>query len=291
MPSGSRTRSAPNPLLLAAALVLLPAPAATQPAGAPADSARLFGRSDLALLAGLVGAQAIFLALDDEVRDRVQAMRDETTDDVAAVVQPLGRAFPWYAASAGTFVVGRIAGRQRVADVGLHVFASLLLSETVTGSLKGLSGRWRPRTTFFDGADTVALFHDSEEWRFLGGWKNDHRRSYPSGHATAAFTIAAALSEEFAGATPWVAYPIATAVAWSRLNDDVHWASDVTMGALVGIVSARAVVRYGHRRGGPLERWLLLDADPRASAVRLGLRLPLPYRSPGTGVALVRCSR
>jgi membrane-associated phospholipid phosphatase len=34
-------------------------------------------------------------------------------------------------------------------------------------------------------------------------------------------------------------YTVATGVAWSRLNDNVHWLSDVTAGALVGITSAK----------------------------------------------------
>jgi membrane-associated phospholipid phosphatase len=32
---------------------------------------------------------------------------------------------------------------------------------------------------------------------------------------------------------------MATAVGWSRLNDNRHWLSDVAAGALVGITSAK----------------------------------------------------
>jgi membrane-associated phospholipid phosphatase len=41
---------------------------------------------------------------------------------------------------------------------------------------------------------------------------------------------------------PWASvglYGLATAVAWSRINDNRHWLTDVTAGALVGITSAK----------------------------------------------------
>jgi membrane-associated phospholipid phosphatase len=34
---------------------------------------------------------------------------------------------------------------------------------------------------------------------------------------------------------------MATAVGWSRINDNRHWLSDVAAGALVGITSAKLV--------------------------------------------------
>ena len=36
-------------------------------------------------------------------------------------------------------------------------------------------------------------------------------------------------------------YGMATAVGWSRINDNRHWLSDVAAGALVGITSAKLV--------------------------------------------------
>jgi membrane-associated phospholipid phosphatase len=240
--------------------------------------------ADLALAAGLVGAQLLLYPIDDDVRAEVQGMRTAATDDVARIAEPLGRTHLWLAASAGTFLVGKLAREDRAADLGLHVFFSVAAAQAVTGALKGVAGRWRPRV---ERGDTIVLFHDPYGWRLFAGVDDDGRRAYPSGHASAAFAAATALSEELGGAAPWIAYPIATVVAWSRVHDDKHWASDVTMGALVGIFSARAVVRYGHRRGGPLERWLLLEVDAANGRSFFGLRAPVgsaPTRF-GTAVA------
>ena len=64
----------------------------------------------------------------------------------------------------------------------------------------------------------------------------------PSGHATIAFALATSLSDDIH--RPWASvglYGLATGVAWSRINDNRHWLTDVTAGALLGITSAKLV--------------------------------------------------
>jgi len=65
--------------------------------------------------------------------------------------------------------------------------------------------------------------------------------SFPSGHATSAFTAAALLSED----DPlWPAYyAVALVVAWSRVYVRIHHASDVLAGIGVGMVLGRLVRR------------------------------------------------
>jgi undecaprenyl-diphosphatase len=57
--------------------------------------------------------------------------------------------------------------------------------------------------------------------------------SFPSGHASAAFTAAALLSKDDRLAPLW--YGAATVVATSRLHVRIHHASDVLGGVLVGL--------------------------------------------------------
>jgi undecaprenyl-diphosphatase len=59
--------------------------------------------------------------------------------------------------------------------------------------------------------------------------------SFPSGHATSAFTAAALLSDRDHHLKP-LYYAIATTVAWSRVHVRIHHASDVVAGIGVGIV-------------------------------------------------------
>lgn len=233
-------------------------------------------KSDLAIAGGLLAAQLALFALDDEIHRAASGMRSEGTNDLASAFRPLGRKPPWYYASAATWAVGMISGRPRVADTGLHVFASLALANLISGGLKGLSGRSRPIVLDVLGPDSVWVAREPDEWGLLEGWREGGpRQSWPSGHTTAAFAVAAALSEELGGPTPWIAYPLATAVGWSRVNDEAHWVTDVLMGALVGTVTARLVVRHGHNAGGWLERTLLLERSPSLRTTVVGLRVPV----------------
>lgn len=64
-------------------------------------------------------------------------------------------------------------------------------------------------------------------------WPGAHGPSFPSGHATAAFGLAAALSVWWPrGRAVW--WTFAVGVAWSRLVLGVHWPSDCVAGAVLG---------------------------------------------------------
>ncbi|MGE0160535.1 MAG: phosphatase PAP2 family protein [Gemmatimonadales bacterium] len=239
----------------------------------PSPATGLFDTGDWVLVGGLVTAQLILMPLDDDVRDAAAEMRGATSDDIADILRPLGGRTELAALSAATWAMGRAISSHRVADFGLHAFVSLALSNVVTGSLKVVTGRSRPLVLEADG--TWAR-RGPRAWDFLGGWGDDGaRQSYPSGHATNAFALATVFAEELGGPAGWIAYPVAAGVAWSRVNDEAHWASDVAMGALVGIVSGQLVVRRGHRRGGWLER-TFLEASPALDRLDIGLAIPTP---------------
>jgi membrane-associated phospholipid phosphatase len=73
--------------------------------------------------------------------------------------------------------------------------------------------------------------------------------SFPSGHTTIAFGIAAAIDKETSARwVPYLVYPLAGLVGWSRLRDGEHWASDVVAGAALGFWTARKAVDFARRR-------------------------------------------
>jgi membrane-associated phospholipid phosphatase len=66
--------------------------------------------------------------------------------------------------------------------------------------------------------------------------------SLPSGHSALAFALAASLADDVRPKPLRVGlYGLALGTAWSRMNDDAHWLSDVTAGALIGITAAKLV--------------------------------------------------
>lgn len=65
--------------------------------------------------------------------------------------------------------------------------------------------------------------------------------AFPSGHTTTAFFGARLLDKEFRQTKPWLvasAYTLATATGFLRMANNKHWASDVLVGAGLGIASA-----------------------------------------------------
>ncbi len=98
--------------------------------------------------------------------------------------------------------------------------------------LKPGFGRERPETS--DGR-TVFRFGSSNS-------------SFPSGHATAAFSIASVVAMRSKGwLIPGIAYMAATLVAFDRVNDRAHFPSDVFAGAVFGTATGRFLVSR-HRR-------------------------------------------
>lgn len=65
--------------------------------------------------------------------------------------------------------------------------------------------------------------------------------SFPSGHATAAFSVATVVARRYAHKrwVPWAAYGMATVISLSRVPQLAHFPSDVFLGGVLGYTVAR----------------------------------------------------
>jgi membrane-associated phospholipid phosphatase len=158
----------------------------------------------------------------------------------------------------GMYLVGRATDNRKLADLGLHGTEALLIGEVLGGMMKGVFGRGRPYLTPQD--------PNPDDWQLMRGFKhNDAYRSFPSGHALAAFAAGAAVTSEMSRWHPdsrWlvgtVMYGGATMVGLSRMYENRHWASDVIIGAAIGTFAGNKVVRYHHSHpGNRLDEWLV----------------------------------
>jgi len=68
--------------------------------------------------------------------------------------------------------------------------------------------------------------------------------SFPSGHASAAFAVAAVFSHRYRQHrwVPWVAYGTAAVISFSRVTNQSHFPSDVFLGAVLGYTMTRFAV-------------------------------------------------
>jgi membrane-associated phospholipid phosphatase len=157
--------------------------------------------------------------------------------------------------AAALYGSGRITHHPVMAELGLRSAEALAISGAVTALVKGIAGRDRPSLNN----------QDADDFRVGGGFSGDGHSSFPSGHATAAFAVASVVASESSFRWPRASrfiqpgvYALATSVALARVYSEKHWASDVVVGAGIGMLTGMSVVRY-HRLhpNSRLDRWLL----------------------------------
>jgi membrane-associated phospholipid phosphatase len=168
------------------------------------------------------------LMLADRTIDRnFQQNRSSFTDHVSDATTGFGGA--WASnIGVGYLAVGYLARDWELRETGREAleagFLSHLLDKWI---LKTAFGRERP----FE-SDGRTVFHP--------GSSHD---SFPSGHATQAFSLASVVAMRSKGwVVPTIAYTAATLVAFDRVNDHVHFASDVAAGAVLGTAIGRFIV-------------------------------------------------
>ena len=173
----------------------------------------------------LLGGYALLVQVDDGIQRFTRDNRSETSNDIAKVTRQMGQPEIYASVGLGVLTAGLIARDRDVRDAGIRISSSLAMTGVVVTVAKFVAGRSRPSR---EGSD-------AEDFSPFSG-----HTSAPSGHAAMAFALAASLGEEIHNG--WVSaglYTVAAGTAWSRVNDNVHWFSDVVAGAAVGIVSAK----------------------------------------------------
>lgn len=188
------------------------------------------GSSEVLLGAAILGSLAVVhIEGLNEVDDLFGSQPVGADHLVRRIPRNLGRFEAASGVAGGLFLFGGVAHHPDLRWAGLRALEALAVSSVATTALKVVVGRSRPG----DGREEDE-FHpfrmSSTSW------------SFPSGHASAAFAVATALSSELGhdhGWVPFVAYPLATWVGVSRVVDGRHWATDAFAGAAVGMLSAR----------------------------------------------------
>lgn len=240
----------------------------------------LLSRADLRT-AGLVGVGILVAAqLDEAAARRLQQPDLHRSGGLAAasgIVRTLGDPGA-LAFSAGAYAVGRLTSRGGLADLGLHATEAIIVSGAASGLMKLAVGRARPYVPSTESGEFGPGADEFRPGRGLGAYT-----SFPSGHVTAAFAAASAMSAELGRLKPRagrIATPLlyggATLVAMSRMYDNKHWASDVLMGAALGTFVGRRVVSWQHSHPGNRFDRRLLPTSIRRSQDGVSLRWTVP---------------
>jgi membrane-associated phospholipid phosphatase len=114
-----------------------------------------------------------------------------------------------------TYGVGKVVHNQKAANVGRDIVRAQILSQAMVQTLKFSVRRERP-----DGSN---------------------KQSFPSGHSSSAFATATVLQRHYGWKVGVPAYALGGYVALARMSWNKHHATDVVMGAGMGIAAARTV--------------------------------------------------
>ena len=176
--------------------------------------------------AAVVGGVGLMMSADESTRDWFGSHRTGAYKTSADIVRPFGEWPAFVSVSVGLSAYGLVTGNDAVLTAGERAAMSIAVSAIIEGTAKYTISRRRPK--FATGWDDFEFF--------------DSYTSMPSGHATVAFALAKSLSDDIN--RDWASYglySLAVASSVARLVDNMHWLSDLALGAAVGYASAELV--------------------------------------------------
>lgn len=179
------------------------------------DLKQLPSRENRAVLLGGALLAAAMLPIDDEATLAASSSRFLKTA-YAGWGKALGREWVQGGGALAAYVAGSLWDRPRMVDAAGDLIEAQLVAVTVTQGLKFAFSRERP---------------DREA------------RSFPSGHASAAFATATVLQRHLGRKAAIPAYAVAVYTSTSRLQANSHYASDLVFGAALGMAIAQTATK------------------------------------------------
>jgi hypothetical protein len=210
-----------------------------------------WSRSEVGL--PLAAGTGIAIATDNRLSEDLP-----NPDDPARIagkhVSQLGALYTVAGISAGTYLVGRFAAKERLQDTDWLGLEALAHTQIVVQGIKAATQRERP----------------PEPKPRRGFWTGG--RSFPSGHAATTFAWATVVARQYSEKkiVPIAVYSLAAVVSAARLSARRHYASDILVGGAVGHLIGRYVQES--------RTATTLGARARLLTPRIGVRYSRPAR-------------
>jgi len=174
------------------------------------------------------GGGGLDYATEDYIRRRQQGHSNQVSHELST----LGNVGPALVLIGAGYLFGRLGGHDQIAEASSLSAEAMLTSGLYCTVLKKLTARARPS----GGADGAFFQYHPQDGETIG--------SFPSGHATGAFTVATVFAETYKDDhrwVPWAAYGAASLVGLSRLTLHRHFVGDVIVGGVIGNSVGRMV--------------------------------------------------
>ena len=207
---------------------------------APLQDSKPRLNSNLVKLAVAAGALVLVFPNDRSIMDFVQDHQSNVTEVAAYAGEMFGSELPIAVAGAG-YIIGLVMKNQKIKKTSVLLAKSLLITGLIAQGLKRVFHRERPNSL------------GDNPYEFTGPSFSGDNLSMPSGHTITAFTFATFIAEYTKGKSkiiPVLAYAAAGLGAWSRVHDGAHWASDVIVGALVGHLVTKMILKKHTKKSG-----------------------------------------
>ncbi|MCJ7458821.1 MAG: phosphatase PAP2 family protein [candidate division Zixibacteria bacterium] len=200
----------------------------------------------------------LFLA-DEELQKVARRNRSNFSDDLARLVTPSEHIYPQVVI--GSFYLGGlIFNRKKEKDTAWYLLEAVMFTQGITQVIKYSVGRARP-------------FADKGAYHFEGfrAHPSSYSLSFPSGHASTAFSLASVIAEQYDNKLiDWASYSLAFFAAWARVNDNVHFTSDVFFGGVLGTWVGKTIVRLNKNKK---EKSKELSVHPKIGLNSIGVSL------------------
>jgi membrane-associated phospholipid phosphatase len=170
---------------------------------------------------------------DKGIRGYVQKHHTDTNDAIASILRPFEEIVPASLVAIMTGV-GYAFDQPKLKAAGADALESTLIAVgALSMPMKFFTGRARPNRNL--GPKHYDPFN-------LGS-------SFPSFTAAEAFAVASTLADHFPNPVIAVlSYGLAAGASATRIYDDKHWASDVFLGAIIGTIVGKTVVKLNKQR-------------------------------------------
>ena len=213
----------------------------------------------------VTGATLVAFTQDVKIWNYFTEHQSQTADNLSKYIfEPFGDIKVSSVLIGGLYLGGRLAKDKRLAGTSLTAAKSLIVSAVCAQITKQLTHRHYDEET------------GQPVWD--GPVSDSKYSSFPSGHATVAFSFASVFAMEYKS-TIWVPvlmYTLATGTAIERLYNNDHWASDVVVGAALGFVTGRFMWKQSRKSNNRLV--ILPSASIRSASVTCLLRLAQPKK-------------
>lgn len=175
--------------------------------------------------------------LDEVLQEKIQDVGD-IGGSLFTFASPLGHGSFTLLSTGALYLCGYLSRDSLMQTTALLALESFVVSGILVTTLKHTTGRHRP----WEGTGKGEWEGPNLQFRY---------HSFPSGHTTAAFSLATILSLQYQEypLIPFFAYGLATLVGIGRVYTNSHWVSDVLAGALLGHLTARNIVSAEKRYG------------------------------------------